>query len=399
MVVENESGVAEFSLLQADLSDGRLDRFAYYAFDCLYLDGYDLREAALIRRKELLEPADRNRRRRCSLQLPFRGGRQARAAARLRARSRRHHLEGQPIRLCLGPRQELGEGQVFGPAGVRHRRLRPLVHRAQGDRLAGAWRLRRRGACAMSDASAPAFPQASPRRCSRGSTRCAFVRVRSPSALTHGGGASSPLRSARAHRGGRFPRLDRRRPPASGVLSGLARRQAGPRDCARDDHGHERRARTSEEQRDADPSRSRLLAGRRRHQGRPRRLLCRGLAVHEAPDRRPGAGAGALPGRNRRTDVLPEARLEGAQPQYRPRQGSRGAGTAHQHSRLRRADGARAVGGARNPSLGIDCHRLGAAGHDRDGPRSRRRRGLDRGHRGGGRGSRAAEECWALRRS
>src|SRR3984885_14762345 len=54
MVVENESGVAEFSLLQADLSDGRLDRFAYYAFDCLYLDGNDLREAALIRRKELL---------------------------------------------------------------------------------------------------------------------------------------------------------------------------------------------------------------------------------------------------------------------------------------------------------------------------------------------------------
>ena len=54
MVVENESGVSEFSLLQADLSDGRLDRFAYYAFDCLYLDGYDLREAALIRRKELL---------------------------------------------------------------------------------------------------------------------------------------------------------------------------------------------------------------------------------------------------------------------------------------------------------------------------------------------------------
>lgn len=54
LVVENESGVAEFSLLQADLSDGRLDRFAYYAFDCLYLDGRDLREEALIRRKELL---------------------------------------------------------------------------------------------------------------------------------------------------------------------------------------------------------------------------------------------------------------------------------------------------------------------------------------------------------
>jgi bifunctional non-homologous end joining protein LigD len=54
MVVENTSGVSEFSLLQADLSEARHDRFLYYVFDCLYLDGYDLREAALIRRKELL---------------------------------------------------------------------------------------------------------------------------------------------------------------------------------------------------------------------------------------------------------------------------------------------------------------------------------------------------------
>ena len=54
LVVENESGVSEFSLLQADLSDGRRDRFVYYAFDCLYLDGYDLRQVALVRRKEIL---------------------------------------------------------------------------------------------------------------------------------------------------------------------------------------------------------------------------------------------------------------------------------------------------------------------------------------------------------
>jgi bifunctional non-homologous end joining protein LigD len=54
LVAENASGVSEFSLLQADLSEERFDRFAYYAFDCLYLDGWDLREAALIRRKELL---------------------------------------------------------------------------------------------------------------------------------------------------------------------------------------------------------------------------------------------------------------------------------------------------------------------------------------------------------
>jgi bifunctional non-homologous end joining protein LigD len=54
MVVANESGVAEFSLLQADLSDGRVDRFIYYAFDCLYLDGRDLRDATLLHRKERL---------------------------------------------------------------------------------------------------------------------------------------------------------------------------------------------------------------------------------------------------------------------------------------------------------------------------------------------------------
>ena len=39
LAVENKSGVSEFSLLQADLSEGRHDRFVYYAFDCLYLDG------------------------------------------------------------------------------------------------------------------------------------------------------------------------------------------------------------------------------------------------------------------------------------------------------------------------------------------------------------------------
>jgi bifunctional non-homologous end joining protein LigD len=55
MVVANESGVAEFSLLQADLSEGRVDRFVYYAFDCLYRDGRDLREEPLIRRKAHLE--------------------------------------------------------------------------------------------------------------------------------------------------------------------------------------------------------------------------------------------------------------------------------------------------------------------------------------------------------
>lgn len=55
LVVETESGASDFSALQADLSKGRSNRFAFYVFDLLYLDGYDLRTLPLIRRKELLE--------------------------------------------------------------------------------------------------------------------------------------------------------------------------------------------------------------------------------------------------------------------------------------------------------------------------------------------------------
>ncbi len=41
--------------MQQDLSEGRSDRFVFYAFDLLYLDGTDLRGAALTDRKALLE--------------------------------------------------------------------------------------------------------------------------------------------------------------------------------------------------------------------------------------------------------------------------------------------------------------------------------------------------------
>ncbi|MET3582081.1 bifunctional non-homologous end joining protein LigD [Mesorhizobium robiniae] len=55
LVVETSAGASDFSALQADLSEGRSDRFRFYVFDLLHLDGYDLRDVALIKRKELLE--------------------------------------------------------------------------------------------------------------------------------------------------------------------------------------------------------------------------------------------------------------------------------------------------------------------------------------------------------
>ncbi|WP_226739729.1 DNA ligase D [Microvirga lenta] len=57
IVVEDESGVSDFSALQQDLSTGRTDRMIFYAFDLLYLDGQDLRQVPLQDRKALLQLA------------------------------------------------------------------------------------------------------------------------------------------------------------------------------------------------------------------------------------------------------------------------------------------------------------------------------------------------------
>jgi bifunctional non-homologous end joining protein LigD len=45
----------DFSELQADLADGRRDRLVYYAFDLLFLEGFDLRQSPLVERKRLLK--------------------------------------------------------------------------------------------------------------------------------------------------------------------------------------------------------------------------------------------------------------------------------------------------------------------------------------------------------
>jgi bifunctional non-homologous end joining protein LigD len=54
LVVEDEAGLSSFASLQADLKSGRTDRMVFYAFDLLYLDGYDLTKLPLIERKTFL---------------------------------------------------------------------------------------------------------------------------------------------------------------------------------------------------------------------------------------------------------------------------------------------------------------------------------------------------------
>ncbi|MBV8827007.1 MAG: DNA ligase D, partial [Hyphomicrobiales bacterium] len=55
IVVQDSDGIAKFSLLQADLSAGRQDRFVYYLFDLIYAEGYDLTPGTLLDRKALLQ--------------------------------------------------------------------------------------------------------------------------------------------------------------------------------------------------------------------------------------------------------------------------------------------------------------------------------------------------------
>jgi bifunctional non-homologous end joining protein LigD len=55
IVVEDEAGVSSFSALQQELKGGKGERFVYYVFDLLYLDGEDLRKATLADRKAALQ--------------------------------------------------------------------------------------------------------------------------------------------------------------------------------------------------------------------------------------------------------------------------------------------------------------------------------------------------------
>jgi len=54
-VVVVHEGRTNFSELQADLASGKQSRMAYYAFDLLYLEGFDLRKSPQVERKRVLK--------------------------------------------------------------------------------------------------------------------------------------------------------------------------------------------------------------------------------------------------------------------------------------------------------------------------------------------------------
>jgi len=67
LVVEDENGISNFSLLQTDLKEGREDRFVYWVFDLLYLNGRDFTKEPLTVRKTALRRLLKNQPRNGSL--------------------------------------------------------------------------------------------------------------------------------------------------------------------------------------------------------------------------------------------------------------------------------------------------------------------------------------------
>jgi bifunctional non-homologous end joining protein LigD len=55
IVVQDERGIASFAALQDALAEGRTHELIFFAFDLIYLDGFDLTEAPLLERKQALE--------------------------------------------------------------------------------------------------------------------------------------------------------------------------------------------------------------------------------------------------------------------------------------------------------------------------------------------------------
>ena len=92
-------GISSFSGLQAALKAGERDRFVYYVFDLLHLDGRDLTDLPLDRAQGRIgAPRRKGAARTDQIQRAFRGRGPGGAASRLPAGARRNRLEAQRTR-------------------------------------------------------------------------------------------------------------------------------------------------------------------------------------------------------------------------------------------------------------------------------------------------------------
>ena len=146
VMVETERGTPDFGALQQDLSEGRSDRFCYYLFDLLHLDGIDLTRASLHRpqgaRSPGCSPATTTACSSSASTSPRRGDIVLKHACRLSLEGIVSKLASAPYR--SGRTQGLAQVEMHRQRRVRRHRLRALDHPAPHRRLARA-RLFRQG--------------------------------------------------------------------------------------------------------------------------------------------------------------------------------------------------------------------------------------------------------------
>ena len=283
-------------------AQGRDDRFVFYRVRPA-LSGRlrSARRCRLSRARRLLEPVARRRRRRRSATAAIStrtGELVLRHACRLGLEGVVSKLRDAPYRSGRGKswvKSKCSARQEFVVAGYR-----ALDRVAQRDRLAGARRLRRRRALRHVGRVGTGFTPRSRATSTRASSRCA-----SPSSPFARRLTADEARQVRFVRPELVAEVEFRAWTADGhpapcfVPRRCATTSRPARSCGRLRPADPPKPRRAERDR-THPSRPALLAGRRRHQARARRLLRRGLAAHGAVRGRPAARAGALPRRGYR---------------------------------------------------------------------------------------------------
>ena len=291
VVVQDPRGVTSINLLEQALSEGDQHAFTYFAFDLVYLDGFDLSGAKLVERKAALEglvgplidersadPAQRARRGR--RRRPVRPGQPDRPG--------RHRLQEGRRPLRADPLADLGEGQARRDRRLRGDRLH--VEHAEGGLVAD----RRRGARRRAGLRLPGRLRHRRRQGSR--TPCDAVEAGDPQPRRAGPeDAGGALGRAGVDRADRLPQpLVAGRAARAGVHGHL-----GPqgRPAGGDQAAADRRPRAGGDP--PDQPRARDVRRQRRHQARPGALLRPGRRLAAAGAAAPAGDGDPLPDRRR----------------------------------------------------------------------------------------------------
>ncbi len=314
-----ENGVSDFSALQNALSEGDASGMVYYAFDLLAIDGYDLTALPIVERKEalaiLLMSAPKDTILRLSEHFDENGDLMLQHVCRLGAEGIVSKKRDSAYISKRTPRMD--QDKMRQPAGVRHRGLCPLDDGAQGDRFTGG-RLLRQGASLNTPGAsgtgysnkmaAGSFADLSREKVAKPASA---HRSRQRRAVMLCGSNQHGSRRSNFAAGRRMRICARLRSKVCAKIktrkTSFVKRQ---RPC--------RTTQDTEDKHNTHAFRSRLMAGRGRHQAGTRGFLRNGLAVDRETSRRPAVGSIALSERHRAGRLFSETSLGRYRRSYPP---------------------------------------------------------------------------------